>query len=454
LEDFKGDFCFILDVIGRECAMGIGVHLIADFYGCSFEKLNDAEMLLQLFQDAARITGANILDSLLHQFEPFGVTLTVLVSTSHLSLHAWPETGYCSIDLYTCEGESNLPRSALALIRTVLEPKEAVVKEIERGKLLNIYRNDRWTVGEVDILRKHYSGTKDIMDLIPRKTWGAIKNKAKRLGLAKKRPSYKDWTYEEVQFLKENASRFYLTELSVALNRSLDDVRSKVAQEGIEREHFKTMFAHTQLDDFDDINSEQKAYVTGFIAADGNIDKCMNHIRFNQNEQDYFHLARIRDIIDPNSNLHVEAPHKSTLMWDDVAKLEINRRQLCFNLYKHGIVPHKSRIVRPPVTLLPEYERHYIRGYLDGDGSVGLNKNYTTVSALSAEISSGSIFLLEFVRKSVKDHLDVNVNITPNGPIHRVRFSSKKAQKFLRWLYKDATIFLERKYEIAKPFLR
>ena len=37
-----------------------------------------------------------------HQFEPQGVTGTVLLAESHLAIHTWPEQGFVTIDVYVC----------------------------------------------------------------------------------------------------------------------------------------------------------------------------------------------------------------------------------------------------------------------------------------------------------------------------------------------------------------
>ena len=37
-----------------------------------------------------------------YRFSPHGFTCFLLLAESHASLHAWPEYGYCAIDLFTC----------------------------------------------------------------------------------------------------------------------------------------------------------------------------------------------------------------------------------------------------------------------------------------------------------------------------------------------------------------
>jgi S-adenosylmethionine decarboxylase len=63
-----------------------------------------------LFANAVRSSGLTVVDEGLYKFSPHGFTCFLLLSESHASLHAWPEYGYCAIDLFTCElGKDLLP---------------------------------------------------------------------------------------------------------------------------------------------------------------------------------------------------------------------------------------------------------------------------------------------------------------------------------------------------------
>ena len=42
------------------------------------------------------------MESAFHRFEPQGVSGTVILAESHLSIHTWPEKGYAAMDFYTC----------------------------------------------------------------------------------------------------------------------------------------------------------------------------------------------------------------------------------------------------------------------------------------------------------------------------------------------------------------
>lgn len=70
----------------------------------------DSERAYSLFAQAVRESGLMVVDEGFYKFSPHGFTCFLLLSESHASLHAWPEHGYCAIDLFTCElGKDLLP---------------------------------------------------------------------------------------------------------------------------------------------------------------------------------------------------------------------------------------------------------------------------------------------------------------------------------------------------------
>ncbi len=82
--------------------MKLGEHYICDLSNCSRDILLDSERAYQLFSRAVRNSGLTVVDEGFYKFSPHGFTCFLLLAESHASLHAWPEYGYCAIDLFTC----------------------------------------------------------------------------------------------------------------------------------------------------------------------------------------------------------------------------------------------------------------------------------------------------------------------------------------------------------------
>jgi len=114
----------------------LGKHILAEFYGCSFDTINNTDLIEKLFLFAAKESGATIIDHNFHKFEPQGVSGVVIISESHLTIHTWPEYEYCAIDIFTC-GDRIDNDYCLRILEEGLQAKNISITEMRRG-ILNL----------------------------------------------------------------------------------------------------------------------------------------------------------------------------------------------------------------------------------------------------------------------------------------------------------------------------
>ena len=100
-----------------------GKHFIASYTGCDQKKLSDVESLQAVMMNAAKECGATILDSIHYVFPGNGLTMAILLSESHASIHTYPEHSSCFVDLFTC-GDNCSYEKFDAILRAYLTPKE------------------------------------------------------------------------------------------------------------------------------------------------------------------------------------------------------------------------------------------------------------------------------------------------------------------------------------------
>jgi S-adenosylmethionine decarboxylase len=117
---------------------GEGVHLLGEWYGCHFllPQMTHVAALRPLCLAAARAAGLHIVGDAFHQFEPQGVTGTVLLAESHLAIHTWPETGFATVDVYVCNYRSDNTPKALKLfaeLKASFQPARATFTQLPRG---------------------------------------------------------------------------------------------------------------------------------------------------------------------------------------------------------------------------------------------------------------------------------------------------------------------------------
>ncbi|HEX5863757.1 MAG TPA: adenosylmethionine decarboxylase [Casimicrobiaceae bacterium] len=115
-----------------------GIHLLGEWYGCAADlpEMTRAESLRALCLRASEASGMTIVGDRFFQFEPQGVTGTVLLAESHLAIHTWPEHGFVTIDVYVCNYTTDNTAKAELLFRSMqaaLMPQHTKYQAIHRG---------------------------------------------------------------------------------------------------------------------------------------------------------------------------------------------------------------------------------------------------------------------------------------------------------------------------------
>ena len=107
----------------------MAVQLIADLYGCS-QIINDTEAIKRAAHRAIEYVGADIVEECIHQFEPIGVTYFAVISTSHFSVHTWPEYGYAAVDIFSCTDE--VVEGIAEILKTLFGAEKIVMRSVQR----------------------------------------------------------------------------------------------------------------------------------------------------------------------------------------------------------------------------------------------------------------------------------------------------------------------------------
>lgn len=196
---------------------------------------------------------------------------------------------------------------------------------------------------------------------------------------------------------------------------------------------------------FNKIDNEEKAYWAGFIAADGNIRKDFLKMRIELNIQDYIHLEKFKKSIQGENPIS-----KSIRPKNHSCYIDVNCKEFCLALNNLGITPKKSLTLNINFNLIPkELRNHFIRGYFDGDGSI--NK-YFRKDSNYCEWEISFISSKKFLEQ-ILEELNKKRNFYSCGNNFKICFKAKQdIEDIINYLYKDATIYMDRKYEKIKEF--
>lgn len=199
---------------------------------------------------------------------------------------------------------------------------------------------------------------------------------------------------------------------------------------------------------FNNIDTEEKAYWLGFIFADGNISSEGNRFEINLSIKDIDHLIKLKNFLEYEEDIRVET-HKE--FGTVICRLAVRNKELWDTLNDKGCTPRKSLTLQfPNISIFenPLLIRHFIRGYVDGDGSLGIYNNIENLSILGTELFLKSI--LEYI--PVLGYIRNKSSINYKNEAFELKYSSKKARQVARFLYEESTIYLERKYNIYIDF--
>lgn len=192
---------------------------------------------------------------------------------------------------------------------------------------------------------------------------------------------------------------------------------------------------------FDKIDSNIKAYILGFIAADGTVFNDRNSISINLSSVDREILERIQNEIGIERQIRDYQTgngfNVSALTWSSAKHKKI--------LSDYSIVPNKTQ-KRMSFKKVPEkHKLAYILGYYDGDGTF---KSDNTTCRF--EICSGRPELLQEIAEFINSKFNANIMVykaKSRNNYYTITYSTKIAEPLLDYLYSTNTLFLKRKYD-------
>lgn len=118
-------------------AFALGRHITVELSGCDPELIADSRSVERALLEAAKASGAHIIESSFHYFAPQGVSGFVIISESHFSIHTWPEYDYAAVDVFTC-GESISPFVGIEKLKKLLHAQDALISaDMWRGTSFN-----------------------------------------------------------------------------------------------------------------------------------------------------------------------------------------------------------------------------------------------------------------------------------------------------------------------------
>lgn len=121
-----------------------GPHLMLDLTQCNADKLKDFNLVFDILNDLPEKIGmTKITQPYVFPYEGLipedkGITGTVIIAESHISIHSFQEKDHCFVDVFSCK-DFDVDFAARYLI-TAFESKKYDKYVVQRGKHFVRYR--------------------------------------------------------------------------------------------------------------------------------------------------------------------------------------------------------------------------------------------------------------------------------------------------------------------------
>lgn len=193
--------------------------------------------------------------------------------------------------------------------------------------------------------------------------------------------------------------------------------------------------------------NQESCYWAGFLAADGwicnNYQLCIELSIIDKN-----HLEKLKLFLQSNAEI-MERERACFNKLHNFCSVRFSSVKLVSDLKENfNIISNKSLILVPPDKMPQNLIRHFIRGYIDGDGSIGWHK-YNNKPRLS--VCSGSKLLLEWIQNSIKNNVKTGspkISQRKNTNTYMLEYMGKQVSSILEWIYYDSITYLDRKYNL------
>lgn len=261
-----------------------------------------------------------------------------------------------------------------------------------------------------------------------------------------KNSTKKRWTKEEEDFLRENSKTMSYQELATSLGRTKNGVSKRVRQLNLEIKNTFNKYEYN-VNYFSEIDTAEKAYWLGFIAADG----CLlekGRLKIGLQGSDSSHLEKFNRALESNKKVKMTVSKKDGKSYPS-ALLVFDSVKMASDLKKANIFPLKTYDMKFP-NIKNELMPHYLRGLFDGDGSFYIgnrkdrNRKYFSVEL----IGYNSPFMLEVQDFLKNQGIDINWYLKRESTAKLSVSNKKDCLNLIEYLYcgfQHEVVCLERK---------
>lgn len=133
---------FIADRENKGC-FSLGRQLTIEYYDCGNDAFLNSSQVEKSMLNAAKESGATIVDFSFHEFEPQGISGVIVIAESHFTVHAWPEYNYAAVDIFTCADNIDLETAVNSMKAAFASEHIVISSDQNRGIISKPFRFDQ-----------------------------------------------------------------------------------------------------------------------------------------------------------------------------------------------------------------------------------------------------------------------------------------------------------------------
>lgn len=260
-----------------------------------------------------------------------------------------------------------------------------------------------------------------------------------------------------MEYPKEIVPEYLAGSSTVALSKKYgfhcSSIRSYLIKNGVTLRSNKVNSKKYKADDrvFEVIDTEEKAYWLGFLYADGYVSSTNGkRIGLALSTKDYKHLEKFKSFL--NSDYPISVYTSSGYSNTEYCRMIITSEKMYEDLVSHGVVEHKTNVLEYPYWLDSDLQKHFLRGYIDGDGCITNNG-----SSYAVKIMGTDGFLDGVVRFLTNEQAYTYGSRTQRNSecdVKCLNLFGKTAFNTITLTYGESHIYLDRKFDRATEAIR
>jgi len=200
--------------------------------------------------------------------------------------------------------------------------------------------------------------------------------------------------------------------------------------------------------------SPKFAYVMGLITTDGCLCNDGRHIDFTSKDKEL--VLKFRECLGSKNKIGVKYRGNDKYQKTKCFRIQLGDVNFYEFLLSIGLSPRKSKTL-DKLSIPQQYFWHFLRGCIDGDGSIGIFKHPESAQPqLRVRLYSASPKFLEWIKDSISANSDLKggwIEEMGKCRVCKLVFAKDDSIKLFKLIYNNSEFYLDRKYQIARQFI-